>query len=640
MTLYKQLSFLVTLLLISIFIIVLGVNFKNSTDSVQEQLYADAKNTATSLSLSLASANGNISMMSTMINANFDNGSYQNITLMDMNGELLYERHSEEKTIDVPNWFIEMIPIKAPVASANVSAGWNPIGILNVQSSTSDAYQHLYEILCSLAVSFSITFVISVVILYILLIVLLRPLKEIRHQADAISNNRFIIQEYLPYTKDFSEVVKAMNIMVKKVEDIFNKANDALRRQSELMYKDEATGLYNRKYLLNKLPEYLKIDAQIPSGVCIMLSVNGVQEANKILGRQKVDKLYEDIARMLKQHSNDFENSLVVRMNGTEFFILLPRCSEVNGISIAEYMSHASDILLSKDLDRTKTFLTFGVYEYNHKQTVSQLLSASDYALSQAKLFTDKTHVYFHKTESDAEIMGKEEWREVIDFAIQHNTIHFDTYKAVNAGTKEVIHNVLTIAIISQDGQKYSYGKFIAPAITLGLDIEIYKKALVKIFKEPNAELKGSVCSLRLSSQYLEDTLTFSELKHLLDKYAKDLPFKLIIELPDKALSADSENLQLYKELFELHNIQLGVFEFIGESEDYRYLKELRPAYIKAEIEYLLSQTTQDLSSLQVVADSIGIDLIATGVMDKESLEKLQAIRIDKVQGRVTEMLS
>ncbi|MBU0632888.1 diguanylate cyclase [bacterium] len=639
MTLFKQLSLLATFLLISIFIIVLGVNIKNSTDSVQAQLYADAKNTATSLSLSLASANGNISMMSTMINANFDNGSYQNITLVDMQGELLYERHSDNKIIEVPKWFINAIKIKSPIASANVSAGWNPIGILNVQSDSSEAYKQLYTVLCSLSISFSITFIISLILLYLLLAILLKPLKNIRSQAEAIINNKFIIQENLPHTKDFREVVKAMNTMVKKVEEIFNKANEALSKQAELLYIDEETGLYNRKYLTNKLPEYLKIDARVPSGICIMIALNGVVEANKVIGRQKVDKLYQDIALMLKRQAKDFEDSLIIRMNGTEFFILLPRCSEEDGLALAGYMEHGSDILISKELDRTVTYLSFGVYEYRHTQSVGQVLSASDYALSQAKLFTDKNHVYLHKTQSDKEIMGKEEWRKILDFAIEHNTVHFDTYKVLDSKEKALLHNVLSISIVSHDAHKCSYGRFIAPAITLGLDIEIYKKALTKIFKEPDVELKNSTYSLRLSSQYLDDPLSFTQLKNLCSKYSKTLPLKLIIELPDKILRNNSESLQSYKELFDLYNIQIGVFEFIGESSDYTYLKEWRPSYIKAECDYFLTLSAQDLSSLQVATNSIGVDLIATGVMDLETLQKLQEIDIYKVQGRATELI-
>ena len=638
MTLFKQLSLLATLLLLLVFVTVLGVNFQNSAKSVQDQLYTDAKNTATSLSLSLASANGNISMMSTMINANFDNGTYQSISLADMNNQVSYERHNERKIANVPKWFVKYIPIKAPIASANVSAGWNPIGILNVQSDTTEAYLHLYNILCSLSISFSLIFIISLSFLYLLLIILLKPLKNIRAQAEAISNNKFIIQEKLPYTKDFKEVATAMNTMVKKVEDIFNHANETLRRQSELLYKDEATGLYNKKYLLNKLPEYLKIDAPSPAGICMMIALNGGTEANQTLGRELVDKLYVDITMMLRRQAQDFENSLVVRMNGTEFFILLPECSETTGIAIASHMDHGSKVLLSKDLDENITYLSFGVYEYHHTQTVEQLVNASDYALSQAKLLEHKNHVYLHKTASNEEIMSKDEWRKSIYFALEHNAIHFDTYKVLNIQSGELVHNVLSIALIS-NSQKYSYGRFIAPAIALGVDIEIYKKAVEKLLKEPAHDLRGTTCSLRLSSRYLDHKATYNELKSLFEKYAKNLPFKLIIELPDKILSNNSEQLQAYKELFESYKIQIGVFEFIGESHDYNYLKELRPSYIKAELGYFLSQTSENISSLRVVTNSIGIDLIATSVMEKEALKTLKALQINTIQGRATDMI-
>ena len=471
-----------------------------------------------------------------------------------------------------------------------------------------------------------------------LLLVLLKPLKNIRLQAEAISNNKFIIQEKLPYTQDFKEVAQTMNIMVKKVEDIFKHANELLRTQSELLYKDKDTGLYNKQYLLNKLPEYLKIDAQTPDGICMMIALSGGSEANQTLGRELVDKLYIDITTMLKRHAKDFDNALVVRLNGTEFFLLLPTCSEENGLALAQFMDQASTILLSQDLDQTVTYLRFGVYRYHHTQSIKQLISASDYALSQAKLSTHKEHVYLHKTEPNEEIMGKEEWRKLIKFALENDAIHFDTYKVLDIQSGELVHNVLSITLMPNN-QKYSYGHFIAPAITLGLDLEIYKKAVEKLLKEPPHNLKGTICSLRLSSHYLGTPATYNELKSLFEKYAKNLPFKLIIELPDILLSKNSKQVQMYKELFENYNIEIGIFEFIGEPRDYNYLKELRPAYIKAEVGYFLSQKGENISSLQVAVNSMGIDLIATSVMEEEALTTLRALKINMIQGRVTETM-
>ena len=197
---------------------------------------------------------------------------------------------------------------------------------------------------------------------------------------------------------------------------------------------------------------------------------------------------------------------------------------------------------------------------------------------------------------------------------------------------------MLSIALVSER-QKFSYGQFIAPAIALGLDIEIYKKAVEKLLTNPSRELKGTICSLRLSNRYLDHAETFDELKSLLERHAKYLPFKLIIELPDSLLSSDSEHLHAYKKLFEKYDIKIGVFEFIGNATNYSYLKELRPAYIKAELNYFVGQSNLNVSSLQVVTDSIGIDLIATSVMNTDFLSDLKSRNVTIIQGPASEMI-
>ncbi len=109
MTLFKQIALILSILIIIILATVLNLNFKAANTSVQDRLYDDAKNTASSLSLSLGSANGDISMMSTMINANFDSGTYSYISLVDVDNVLLYERKSESEELDVPKWFLNMV---------------------------------------------------------------------------------------------------------------------------------------------------------------------------------------------------------------------------------------------------------------------------------------------------------------------------------------------------------------------------------------------------------------------------------------------------------------------------------------------------------------------------------------------------
>jgi len=637
MTLFKQIAIMLSIFLIIILATVLTLNFQSANASVQDRLYEDAKNTATSLSLSLGSANGDVSMMSTMINANFDSGNYLIISLLDVDDELLYERIAESEVSDVPAWFLNNITIEAPVASANVSAGWNQVGILNVQSDVVFAYKQLYTILINLLISFSLIAISALVILYIILAAILKPLKEVQRQAEAVGRNEFILQETIPNTKEFKDVVLGMNNMVSKVKAMFDKGNEELKRQKELEYIDPTTKLRNRKYLIDKLPEFLKIDATSKGGVNIMVSISGLIEANEQIGHRDVDQLFIDIASIFKENTSGYEDAIIARMNGTEFSIFLPDCSALDGLHICEGISKTvQEAIKNYDLNPEIVYIALGAYEYNYKQNIGQLLSSSDNALAQAKFKDYKIHL--DKAKEDEDSMGKDDWRAIINEAIANNNFKLVSWTAVDSKAKKIAHHALSLNLQTND-KTYYYGQFMAPANQIGLSSKIYQNIMQMIFKHPDASLNSLVCSIRLSFEYMDMRETYLELTELLKLYASKLPFKLIIEIPDKMFRQNSTQIKEYKALFQKYNIDMGIYEFIGESSDYQYLQDLRPVYIKGETSYFLTQSDQALSALRLITDTVGISLIASGVMNMETLEKLQAKDVYIIQGRATEMI-
>ncbi|MCK9491629.1 MAG: diguanylate cyclase [Sulfurimonas sp.] len=638
MTLFKQIASMLSIFLLIFLTTVLTLNFKSANHSVEERLYEDAKNSATSLSLSLGGANGDLSMMTTMINANFDSGNYRHIMLQDVDEVLLYDRKLQRESIDVPSWFLKFVNIKAPVASANVSAGWSQVGILSVQSDDSYAYKQLYSILVDLLISFSVISIIGLVVLNLLLVAILKPLKGVQKQAEAVIRNEFIIQQNIPSTVEFRDVVLGMNNMVSKVKAMLVKANEELKHQKALEYIDKVTGLKNRKYLIDKLPEYLKIDATSKGGINMMISISGVIEANEQIGHKEVDKLLLSMANIFDAHASNYENSIVARMNGTEFSILLPDCLDKDGLKLAKNIyKSCQKITEGFALDTNHTYVSLGLYEYNYKDSIGELLSQSDNALAQAKFSDSKT--YLAKAQTLVEVMGKDAWREVIKEAVQNNQFKFVSWKVVDAKRKKIAHNVLSINLKVDKETTYYYGQFMAPANQLGLSSKIYDNVLDMMFKVPNMTLKNSLCSLRLPYDYLVEEGVFARMNKLLDAHAKALPFKLIIEMPDRFMRQNTILVKSYKDLFDKYNIDMGIFEFIAEGEDYQYLQEFRPVYIKAQSDYFLTQSKQALASLNLIADTIGISLIASGVMQMDELKELLEKDINIVQGKVTEMI-
>jgi diguanylate cyclase (GGDEF)-like protein len=637
MTLFKQITIILSIFLLIILTLVMVLNFESANKSVQERLYQDAKNTASSLSLSLGTANGDISTISTMINANFDSGNYAYISLIDIESNIIYERKAEEEQMNVPQWFINTLKINAPIAVANVSAGWSQVGILKVQSDVSYAYTELYSIFKNLVISFVILAFITLLILNILLIKVLQPLKLAQQQAEAITQNKFILQNNIPRTKELKDVVLAMNQMVIKVKAMLEKANEELKYQKQLEYIDKVTGLKNRKYFINKLPEYLKQDAEVQGGANILIALNGITKANQILGRKGVDKLFKNIAQVLIEHTATYINAIVVRMNGTEFAIFIPDCTQDTALRLAKNIkTQTSKLIQTSGLDTNAVCLSIGIYVYNHKQTIEELLSYSDNALAQAK-FNNEIHV--EKSETVIEVMGKESWKNIITTAIKTNNIRCTPCNVIDTTTNEVIYKVLTLTLYVNETTSYSYGQFMALAHQLGLSRQIYDNVLHLLFSNPNANLTKTSSSIRLSYEYLKFPDTYDKMEKLFKAYAHSLPFKLTIGMPDKFVNKNTEQVKEYKKLFERYNIDMGIFEFIGESSDYIYLQDLRPAYIKGQPHYFISQNRHTIAALKRITDTLNIALIATGVSSIKEVKRLQEKDIYIVQGKVTELL-
>jgi len=637
MTLFKQITIILSVFLLIILTIVMTLNFQSANKSVQERLYQDAKNTASSLSLSLGAANGDISTISTMINANFDSGNYAYISLMDVDNNTIYERKREGEPIKVPQWFIDLLHINAPAALANVSAGWSQVGVLKVQSDVSYAYTELYTIFKNLVISFVILAFITLILLNVLLMKILQPLKIVQEQAEAITQNKFILQNSIPNTKELSDVVLAMNQMVVKVKTMLEKANEELKYQKQLEYIDKVTKLKNRKYFINKLSEFFKKDASSQGGANILLALNGINKANQQIGHKEVDKFFIDLSKIFTQKADSYNKAIVVRLNGTEFAIFIPDCNEEDALQLAKTVNDAAnELLLKYELDTRFICLSIGIYVYNHQQSIQELLSYSDNALAQAK-FNNK--IFIEKSETVIEVMGKESWKEIITTALQQNNIHFIPCKVINTQTNELIYKVLTLTLRVDETTTYTYGQFMAFAYQLGLSNKIYDNVLQMTFSNPNRSLSDSTCSLRLPYEYVKLASTYDTMEKLFNTYAATLPFKLIIGMPDKFVSKNTELVKEYKKLFETYSIDMGIFEFIGESSDYTYLQDLRPIYIKGEPNYFMSQGRHTITALQRITDTLNISLIATGVKDTKQIEKLQEKGIYIIQGKAAEML-
>ncbi len=638
MTFFKQMALAISFIIIVMLASVMVLNYQAAKKDMIESLYETTVNNISALSSKLSEAVDDSVEIASIIDAEFDSGYYKMIVYHSADGNSDYKQVDNEQPEGVPQWFIDFTDIHLKSVRADVSSGWSIAGEVEVLGDTGVIYKTLYKMFIKLLYLFVIFLIIALVMLSVMLHFMLKPLYRIQKQAEAILHNEFIVQEKLPYTTEFRDVVVGMNAMVKKVEEIFQKGNEALQRNKELLYKDSVTKLFNRRYLMLKLKDLIALENKTNGGSVIFIALSSIEALNQAIGRQKAEEILVELAEYFQDITKEYNEKVIARVNEVEFTFVLPDCELDKASNLAKQVNVFFAKLQEKyELNQEKIFINIGIYRYHPSDSMGEVLTRADSALSYAKA---KEHENIHCFENkDTKIaIAKEQWRAILENAMEHNYFALKFWDAVTVPQKTIPHKVMTFTIDNKE-EKYFYGDFIAPAINLGMVSKMYIRVLEHLFMQEHKELEGVSCAIRISNEFLKDEKGYEELSFLFEKYAKKLRFNLIFEVSDSLAIHHTALVLHYVELFRKYGFGFGINSFTGESNDFTYLKKLNPQFLKADSAFLLDQSQDSMNALQLITDSLGIEIIATFVKDQEELQKIESYHIKTLQGPITDKL-
>jgi diguanylate cyclase (GGDEF)-like protein len=151
----------------------------------------------------------------------------------------------------------------------------------------------------------------------------------------------------------------------------------------QMAFRDPLTGLANRRELDRAIALAFDSITQRPGRRVIMVAVdvNGLKEVNDAYGHSEGDRLLTSVASLLQQTFSGLHGSLVSRVGGDEFVVLIP------GHDLDQVMATARQLCSdARDL-RLGTGVACGVASTNPAEplTAAALLSSADFALYQAK---------------------------------------------------------------------------------------------------------------------------------------------------------------------------------------------------------------------------------------------------------------
>ena len=164
----------------------------------------------------------------------------------------------------------------------------------------------------------------------------------------------------------------------------------ALRRASQRLRQmaitDELTGLYNRRFFMNRWEWECEraMRYQRPLA-CLMIDVNGFKQVNDRLGHHAGDLVLRQVAQELKTMLR--QSDILARFGGDEFIIALPETSEAQATLVAEKLREVT-IRAAEDAARNlpPVTLSVGMSRIDEAHgSPQEILEAADQALYASK---------------------------------------------------------------------------------------------------------------------------------------------------------------------------------------------------------------------------------------------------------------
>ena len=148
-----------------------------------------------------------------------------------------------------------------------------------------------------------------------------RDQEEVIHGLD-LGANDYVTKPFNP-----EELLARVAVMVR-----VRKAEDAVREAS---HRDDLTGLYNRRFLQQRLEEELHRASRYSLKMsCIMLDIDHFKSINDAHGHSAGDFVLQEVAAIMKRHVR--KSDLAIRYGGEEFMLILFESDKNQAQRVAE----------------------------------------------------------------------------------------------------------------------------------------------------------------------------------------------------------------------------------------------------------------------------------------------------------------
>jgi diguanylate cyclase (GGDEF)-like protein len=640
MTLFRQLFFGASLLFLVVLAGVEAIYLSNARLYVQQQLESHSQDAATSLALWLGTVKpfGDRALIETAVKTSFDRGYYQSIRVVSVSGETLAAKELPPAQGEVPQWFTQLFPLRAPSAEALISSDWRQLGRVLVSSHPNFAYLQLWHTAVQTLALLLLVYLLALLALRAFLAAILRPLAAIERAATAIGERDFSTIALVPRTRELGRVVAAMNNLSAKIRRLIDDESARAETLQREAYRDPVTGLLNRRGLEHQLQSLLHAERDVYSGVFILLELERFKEFNLHHGYQRADEL---LALVTQTITGACAGQAVVssRFGGASFAVAaLNTDADAAAVLTAAICARVEAALTEQALSAEIHFHCGAAHFDAGAPQLTELLAAADLALARAQQKGADTSDLVALIEVQRGARGSLAWRKQIADAIDTDKLMLYTQSVLSLPARALMQSELATRILDDEGKPVPAAQFLPMAARHSLMPRIDCRALEMLIARIDAGASlGPVIAINISAQTVADAASRRRLFDILQG-RRDIAARLVFEMTEFGVIQDSaQGLSFAQEIRRL-GAQFAMDNFSLHRDSLRQLNHLLPHYIKLAPAYTkelrLNQDSRFIvSSLMRIAQPLEIGIIAQAVEAESLIQVLADLGFAGYQG-------
>ena len=429
-------------------------------------------------------------------------------------------------------------------------------------------------------------------------------------------------------TRELRRVVEVMNRMVGKVQDVLAEQADVLNRHHDLLYRDNLTGVGNRRLLTEKL------DASTHEGYVAFVYLHGLDELAERDGFEKAHDLVIAAAQAIETELWPNSREFVARPVKYEFAFLLERDADEAEDCVTSVFAAFEAGAKAAGADDL-IWICAGLVDLTPGRTARTVLAEADLALTRAKASGAKTLIHEEKSTGNLP-RGRIEWRQFLQDCIDQRR-YFLAAQSVLDMTGEVDHQEVFVRLEDERGDIVPAGLFMPMASTLGLDQAIDREVF-RMALEYAKQHAGAPLAVNLSPTLFTDAVAIAGLEQFLASARSAGGAELQLEARHFLLKQHPQAAEMISARLRESGYRLGVDNF-DLSLSLELLQVTRPTYVKVNARTLAELASESgagsLRALTTITRGLEIRLIATGVDSEQLKDAVTDIGVDALQGNL-----